>query len=364
MKKLLAIILSVLLLFLTACASKEEPENGGVYDPYSENPETYWNDYAKTTRTDGFYYSSSAEVNGSSRDRLRYVDFKTGLDVVVCSKPNCLHKSSDCGSIGIIGTVVQYEDKIYWFENNYAALDSESNFYSSTELWRADLDGDNRLKVSGIDDKIIGCSNYIVHDGKLWICAKKETFNEYGVNLRENENWLYSYDFSSGEMKCEFLLSSGKDASAYIDGVFNDKLYYEVHNAREAYCYDFETGETEDLDFGLLGCYDGYLLTFENKTMTDKDFMNVTVLTEDGRKIDLSGRIGNKDIPYFVVYNNYLIAVNDKVVIDMKTEKGYRLLTQNLTFNGGSAEGYFLAADYEGNYQLLPAEKVIGEKIK
>lgn len=145
MKKLLTIILSVLLLFLTACASKEEPENGGVYDPYSETPETYWNDYAKTTRTDGFYYSSSAEVNGSSRDRLRYVDFRTGLDVVVCSKPNCLHKSSDCGSVGIIGTVVQYEDKIYWFENNYAALDSEGNFYSSTELWRADLDGDNRL---------------------------------------------------------------------------------------------------------------------------------------------------------------------------------------------------------------------------
>ena len=86
MKKLLAIILSVLLL-LTACGLKEEPENGGVYDPYSENPETYWCDYAKTTRTDGFYYSSSAEVNGSSRDRLRYVDFRTGLDVVVCSKP-------------------------------------------------------------------------------------------------------------------------------------------------------------------------------------------------------------------------------------------------------------------------------------
>ena len=363
MKKLLTIILSVLLL-LTACGSKEESENSGVYDPYSEPPETYWCDYAKTTRTEGFYYSSSAEVNGSSRDRLRYVDFRTGLDVVVCSKPNCMHKSSDCGSVGIIGTVVQYEDKIYWFEDNYAALDDEGNFYSSTDLWRADLDGDNRLKVSGIDDKIIGCSNYIVYDGKLWICAKKETFNEYGVNLRENENWLYSYDFSSGEMKSEFLLSSGKDASAYIDGVFNDKLYYSGDNVRKEYCYDFETGETEDLDFGLLGCYDGYLLTFENKTMTDKDFMNVTVLTEDGRKIDLSGRIGNKDIPYFVVYNDYLISVNDKVVIDMKAEKGYRLLTENLTFNGGSAEGYFLAADYEGNYQLLPAEKVIGEKIK
>ena len=48
----------------------------------------------------------------------------------------------------------------------------------------------------------------------------------------------------------------------------------------------------------------------------------------------------------------------------MKTEKGYRLLTKDLTFNGGSAEGYFLAADYDGNYQLLPAEKVIGEEIK
>ena len=68
MKKLLTIILSVLLLFLTACGLKEESENSGVYDPYSEPPETYWNDYAKTTRTDGFYYSSSAEVNGSSRD--------------------------------------------------------------------------------------------------------------------------------------------------------------------------------------------------------------------------------------------------------------------------------------------------------
>lgn len=364
MKKLLTIILSVLLLLLTACGSKEESENSGAYDPYLETPETYWSDYATTTRTDGFYYSSSAEVNGSSRDRLRYVDFKTGLDVVVCSKPNCLHKSSDCGSIGIIGTVVQYEDKIYWFENNYAALDDEGRFYSSTDLWRADLDGTNRLNVSSIDDKIIGCSNFIVHGGKLWICAKKESFNEYGVNLRENENWLYSYDFSSGDMKSEILLTSGKDAGAYIYGVFNDKLYYTNNHAREAYCYDFETGETEDLDFGLQGCYDGYLLTFENKTITDKDFMNVTVLTEDGREIDLSGRIGNNGIPYFVVYNDYLIAINDHVVIDMKTEKAYRLLTKDLTFNGGSADGYFLAADGEGNYQILPAEKVIGEEIK
>ena len=363
MKKLFAAVLAALLL-LTACASKEESKNSGVYDEYSESPETYWNDYAKTTRTDGFYYSSSAEVNGSSRDRLRYVDFKTCLDIVVCSKPNCLHNSSDCGSVGIIGTVVQYEDRIYWFENNYADLDDEGNFYSSTDLWRADLDGTNRLKAASIDDKIICCSNFIVHDGKLWICAKKETFNEYGVNLRENENWLYSYDFSSGDMKCEFLISSGKDEGAYIYGIFNDKLYYSNDHVREAYCYDFETGETEDLEFGLLGCYDGYLLTFENKTMTDKDYMNVTVLTEDGREIDLSGRIGNNGIPYYVVYNDYLIAVNDKVAIDMKTEKAYLLLTENLTFNGGSAEVYFLAADYEGNYQLLPTEKVIGEEIE
>lgn len=170
-----------------------------------------------TETDDGVFYV----YNSYGHDvefRLRYIDYASNKDVVVCDKPNCKHNDENCN--GYYGTLsnnnfitgmFDYNDKLYV---TYIENDTNIAGVSSFTLYEQDFSGNNRKALFTTDHELV--QDYVIADGVLYYftayCDKEYMKQFEGrtdmMSLTQEESdgieshqcsSLWAYDFKTGE---------------------------------------------------------------------------------------------------------------------------------------------------------------------
>ena len=205
-------------------------------------------------RSDGFYYiknrmDKSSPVEGSyvtvdgkkypyykMIKTLYYFDIKTGVEAVVCPRPNCPHTDPEsCFALGFEGgAVIQIGEKIYWLEHSHGFEKGE--FYDEIKIMRAEKSGISLEEAGVIKDRAPYNTALLYADKKLWFIAKEVGYDDHGTN-GEDVLYLCSYDPASGEYSEKINLSKkildGESGQASILGFFGGEIIIELYKFPE-----------------------------------------------------------------------------------------------------------------------------------
>ncbi len=264
MKKLTAFIALALTISLTACKQENETmpdavqSNLGISSSYNMIMET----------ENGYYYNSG---NFGSLS-LRYLDKKTGKDIFLCAKPECLHDGSRfCpatnSSFDVLYTAM-YEDAVY-----IAVQCPEDEDRYTMKLLRATQNG---TELSEVCTYIKGngelTPQIITNESKQMVIHRGYAFVPYRLYSgadQVSKTGAYIIDINSG--KYDKICEYGTDET---DGVRNitaqgDSFYYTLKigsgGTDELYRCDIGTKKPQPL-----GLYDSYKSSFGyNFAITD-----------------------------------------------------------------------------------------------
>lgn len=163
--------------------------------------------------------------------KLRYIDYSSNKDVVVCDKPNCKHGDEDCNGYygalsnnNFITSLFDYKDKLYI---TYIENDTNIAGVSSVTLYEQDFSGNNRKALFTTDHELV--QDYVIADGVLYYftayCDK-----EYMKQFEDRTD----------------MMSLTQEES---DGI-------ESHQCSSLWAYDFETGKNYAVieEFGEYNC--------------------------------------------------------------------------------------------------------------
>ena len=113
MKRILTFIICICLV-LSLCSCTEKGKSKGLDRP---NIISFY---------DNVY--DIGEFYMDFQDRICFGDLNSFVSLPICSKPNCLHDSPDCGAVGLPMTavIIYYEDSLYraWVSGYRPKLDS------------------------------------------------------------------------------------------------------------------------------------------------------------------------------------------------------------------------------------------------
>jgi hypothetical protein len=168
----------------------------------------------RATTEEGYFY-----MHGET---LHFYDFKTLTDVVVCNKPNCLHKEASldnphptCNAVygeGMVMIVAVYEEKIY-----IMLIDGT--------VYRTNLDGSNRETLIKLNSNV-GAHVYF-SDGKIYYDAIKCEMNKKTSELTGiQEAYVGCIDIKN---KTSYAVSpkiKGYSAQVQLLGMHNNIIYY------------------------------------------------------------------------------------------------------------------------------------------
>lgn len=161
-------------------------------------------------------------IAGERGETLHFYDFKTSADVVVCNKPNCLHKEESldnpnptCNAVyggGLIMIVAAYEEKIYIMLHNGT-------------VYRTNLDGSNREIVIKLNSNI--GSHVYFSNGKIYYEAINCEINKKTSELTGiQEAYIGCIDINN---KTSYAVSpkiKGYSAQVQLLGMHNNIIYY------------------------------------------------------------------------------------------------------------------------------------------
>lgn len=356
------VILLAAVMLLTSCARQTVSDT-----------DTYWANTDITTREDGFYFFDNK--NDGSKPPLTYIDFESLVMTAVCPKPNCTHTDPEtCFALEYdpYAAIIQYGEKIYWFENETVYDDGE--YKVNSNLMSAAKYGGERQSVTNIKNLRAKQNQLLVYDGKLWFIAEKVGFDEHGSNGKDYA-YLYYYDFGRGKVNKAYDFSThesdGCSGFASIIGMWNDDIIVDVgfdddDNRRFQARLDPYNQSIEKFDFHVTSIYGEYIIGYYN----DSNELMVLSLTGEEYKFGDSGISISLRALGSSIYNNKLFCFPDELVIDLKTGKYYELLISNFitTYTGGE---YIVKRDIldENSYivgtkfERLSESDVIGEEI-
>lgn len=210
----------------------------------------------KFATENGLYYSNTSGF-------LRFYDFASGEDVLVCNKPNCKHQiwydttpeERRCNAYpaGITGFIAN--DQLY-------IMEKDENL-THMILIRSALDRSGQVQVAEIESDIM--LSMVVKDNMLYLpCIKMVTeIGEDGmpIGTGENDTWMYTINLESGEMTEAIPTRRNYVAELRAIGVEGDIIYLSygyseqknesnsfdpTHYHSELYIYNMETGEYQE----------------------------------------------------------------------------------------------------------------------
>lgn len=266
MKKIISVISSGII-FLTGCSNQsvvsdtEEvvtdnksttiaPEQANVMD-YNK---PYFIARYCNIHENGLIYKKS--------DIIRYMNLDTMQDTVLCAKPNCTHKNSDCIAKIIQGTPVIYNNYIYYFDSKEGVNETPDGyeFYINSKLKKVSMETSEIEVVTEFTD----CEpdqhgkDFVIDGNMLYFCGNdmNPTQNEFGgidyasaggkfsvcsINLDTGEYTNYGNIYDN-------TLYSGmsQSAGANLIGCYNSKLYIEYSFMKE-YSDSFENVDPREL---------------------------------------------------------------------------------------------------------------------
>ncbi|MCD7811513.1 MAG: hypothetical protein LUG91_06645, partial [Ruminococcus sp.] len=229
----------------------------------------------------------------TSDDTHRYVDFETLESTVLCAKPNCTHKDSECVANIVGDTPIMFNGYIYYFVKNEGVNETGDGreFYIDTRLNRISLDSSGMEEITAFTDCMpregSGC---FIYEDILYFCGDdlNPTSDEYGniitgssggthyfcsVNLETGEykNYGSIYD---GDKQYEAASSS---SSAKIRGYYDSKIYIEYSFMKESLTLE-EMDELDARDYFTV-------LTFEfdpeTETLTESNLPSASYMDSD-----------------------------------------------------------------------------------
>lgn len=198
-------------------------------DSLDWNAAYYNNSYEKfVTESELGYYIA---VN----NYLYFVEKKSLTPILLCNKPNCMHKDSSCQAIFQQGQaqIVYYDGMIYGIDDT--GIFSKGN--RTYNLMEITADGENRDKKAVIETD---GNNFLIHRNQIFTTYIDE--DDHGV--------ITAFDLETGKQesiyRSEWNMSQIMDLYAY-----EDRLYFSETGVddNETYiaaldCTDLSTGET------------------------------------------------------------------------------------------------------------------------
>lgn len=239
MKRILWLIIA-LAIMLCSCESADG----------SDGTEAYWTTGLYSTRSDGFYYiktqtDKSSPIEGGyvtvggkrfpsykTVRTLCYFDAVSGVETIVCPKPNCPHTDPEsCFALGFENEpVIQAGEKIYWLKHSHGFEDGE--FYDEIIIMRAEKSGVAREEAAVVKDRSPYNTCLLYADGKIWFISKEVGYDASG-STGEDSLYLCSYDPASGKYSEKLDLSKkildGDSGQAGIRGFFDGKIIIELY---------------------------------------------------------------------------------------------------------------------------------------
>lgn len=251
MRKIFALLPALvlcMLAILAGCARKtEEPQQPTIpYETISgttgatmpnqltaediELPSGGWyNPDAGVTQTGAFgeggYFSEYRSV-------LMFTDLSNGTNVVLCSKPGCLHydepiqKAAECDAyIGVMNCIHYQDGKIYYVASNLSSEDG------SLWLMSRNADGTGEKKIGRLASEYISsnasvsATQFVFAGDMLYYRAdvKKLIQNESGTLAETGTRLLMRMELSSGK---EELLEEYSNEAPHLQGAREDMLLY------------------------------------------------------------------------------------------------------------------------------------------
>lgn len=325
MKRMLLLVL-VFMSALSGCSSAEKAGETSVY--YDGTLNIY---------NDGEFFTNY-------RNQLFYIDFTTMQSAYVCPKPNCKHDNpNDCTSFGMSNHPIAYDGKLYYFTNEISR--TEDGAKSCTTVWRADIDGTNRVKMCSMDELSFQSYDHAVLVGsRLYFTAAKVFYDEFGNSTTFSAYYFMSYDFADNSLTNIKKLGEGYNGGAIVCGELDGKVYlscsyssvelpYEVMMDFDAFAeafeknsvklletYDISTGDTTEVGEVPVGCRGGYLIYWDSETKE-------TIVVNAGRnEITISG-FGMGCL--YTIVNDIIFSMSDSLAYDLKTNEMHRLIYGN-----------------------------------
>lgn len=359
MKKLLAIIL-VCAMLLTACGKSGESDEIRQI--------SWWSNFCN----DGALLLEQIEYNGQV---LKFIDFNTMQQAVICPRPNCMHNDPEtCSAYGMDNCPILYGSNIFFFA-------TEADYQKDTlKIMRANTDGTGRVTMKTIEERDSPYYDvrYLI-GSTLYFTTVKRNFNDTGSTSYQSY-YLCSYDLDTNEYTEIALIIEGHYSGTRLMGVYDGKLYIDASRATVQeeipwqnfmdpnftleytdfnQYYDLETGELHDTDLFVFYADGKYLAT------GSKDESECLIYREDGSTIDVSDLRTVYDI-----VNDKLFARTKGVVVDLKTGKRYKMLTDYSVIYCIDGE-YILQHDLidENGYGIgteyfrVTEDEIIGEEI-
>lgn len=315
------------------------------------------------------------------RSRLSYIDFETMQSAYVCPKPNCKHDNpADCSSFGMSNHPIAYDGKLYFFTNEI--IRTEDSTKSCTTIWRADIDGTNRLKMCTLDGlEFQPYDRAVLAGSTLYFTAAEKFFDEFGNSTTFAAYYFMSYDFTDNSLTNIKKLGEGYNGGAIVCGELDGKVYlscsysseelpYEVMMDSEAFAqafeknsvkllqtYDITTGEFSEVSEVPDTCQNGYLVFWNKETKEAR------VVSSGGREIIVSGLSSGG---LYTIVNDRIFSMPDNLVYDLKSNEMHKLLYDNKYVVVHYIDGkYILRASNEDSkeYIAVAEDELIGAEI-
>ena len=194
-----------------------------------------WNEAYYNNSYEKFVTESELGYYIAVNNYLYFVEKESLTPILLCNKPNCMHKDSSCQAIFQQGQaqIVYYDGMIYGIDDT--GIFSKGN--RTYNLMEITADGENRDKKAVIETD---GNNFLIHRNQIFTTYIDE--DDHGV--------ITAFDLETGKQECiyrsEWNMSQIMDLYAY-----EDRLYFSETGVddNETYiaaldCTDLSTGET------------------------------------------------------------------------------------------------------------------------
>lgn len=270
----------------------------------------------------------------SSDPILQYLDYNTMEAVVLCTRPNCTHKSGDCAA-RIMGTTPMITDEgVYFFKYEDSIIekkDGKRELNIKSKLCRMSLDSSEIETIAEFNDcEPRETDGYVLHNNKIYFTGDdlNPRYDDYGGIFTSNcggTHYICSIDINTGEyINYGSVYDDDKQyegaqftSSATIRGIYNSKMLinYEFSKTPEPVPEKLWSGMTElvfEFDFDTNGWTLSDIPT--KPVFTDSDTVvyydekiDKTVIIDKGERTELDIKIDT----YASVQNNKLFVRDD-----------------------------------------------------
>ncbi len=197
---------------LAGCSQKEQPEE--------ETAGMYWiSDGLKTVSDKGVFYQDDNNF-------LRFQDVDSGLDVLICDKPDCEHNRESCPAYfdAIVYGVAWDEDGLL------VVTDEGADRYGELFIYETAENGGERKQIAAYDN-MQTVMNVLFTEEIIVISY----YNQYDENLEWLDTFeagIVVYDRNTGESRTIWS-KEGWNAMAYMLSMFSGEisfyaLYYDL----------------------------------------------------------------------------------------------------------------------------------------